>query len=398
MKWVRLALTVVVVLPLLGIAACCCSKKPKKAAFDPAEQYPEWAYDAPFYYRPATEYGDIGERVPPAGPGCPVHFYTRDRYIYLPRPKDIPVVSAAGRTPEARFTSADLAPRIAVYWTTSNGLDWRRAGYFGVSQTHYVFEPENDGTYGFRFVGPGLPAAQSSPPRPMVVYHVDTTPPEAVVYIERVKEQYRPNDRVAVHWSVTDVNLSDKPVVVWGCWGADSECEAQWSAVGKDLPAEGSLALVVPAGGGGKAFKVRVNARDRAGNVGVGASDTFLIAEEKPSPPQTLPVTQPTERSSALELETETQAGFVEPAVIESEPLPDVGPMLGEDMQRLQWRLPPLPPLPSLTAAPTLTGQHWSARSWQTLRPEDPLDCPSVWLLPMRRGSTAEHSVADGTQ
>lgn len=297
----RLAVVVLLVLCFLGGCSECgkpCGEQDKSAfrpAFDPTEQYPEWAYDAPFYYKPARDRGDVGEVVEALRPGGPPHFYVRDKTVFLPRP---PLASDSDQVPEKlplRTTEADLAPRVAVYWTDTGGEMWQRAGFFGLSQTHFAFPVENDGTYGFRFVGPTLPPAKCSPPRPEVVYHVDTVPPDVMIYIEPNQPSYVVNDSITVHWMVEDGSLADSPVSLSACWARPDSEDCEWMPIIYEQPSEGSMLFVVPPHGVGCCFKIRADARDRSGNLGVAFSKPLPVVEVHTTT-QPTPTSNPAER------------------------------------------------------------------------------------------------------
>jgi hypothetical protein len=398
MRSLRLILPVTVVIVLLAAGACCSKKTKHHAAYDPSEQFPEWAYDAPFYYRPASPLGDIAETVPPAGPGCPTEYFTRDRIIYLQRPPGPPVTTAPGHDPKTRFTPSELAPRYAVYWTDSSGQMWNRAGYFGLCQTHFAFQVENDGTYGFRFVGPSLPEAKYVPPAPSVVYHVDTTPPEVVVTIEPNQQQYRVDEQVKVSWTVTDLNLTAKPVIVSVCWGPSASGVSTWSTPERNLPPEGTLQFVIPPDAAGQGFKVRVEARDRAGNLGVGFSEALSVAAESETTGPAAPATtQATSRPAASDTESEpAQEGA--PTEETSEQSPDKTPQVsrsgGAGAERANWSLPSMPPPSTERIA---ASRHWTARPWQSLSTVTTAYSASVWSLPVPRLPIVDlHVAKDG--
>ena len=271
-----------------GVGCNCCKDKPRDDkqvhGYDPAVQYPAWAYDAPFYYKPPKDHGDVGETVAPSGPGEPTHYFIRSRTLYIPHPRNTATTQPAGDLPEMgpRTTPQDLAPRVGVYWTDSHGQEWVRAGHFGLGQTHFAFPAENDGVYGFRLTGPRLSSATCSPatcspPRPDVVYHVDTVPPEITVCIEPNLPAYRPNQSVQVHWVSQDENLAESPVSISACRRVGKDGQREWREAVRDQPGSGSTSFVVPADAEARSFKIRVDARDRAGNLGVTFTPVLLV-------------------------------------------------------------------------------------------------------------------------
>ncbi len=353
--------------------------------FDPANQYPEWAYDAPFYYRPAGERGKIGETVEPKVPGGPYHHYASERTIYLPRPNNI-------REPNlpARTTAKDFAPRIAVYWTQDGGHTWERHGYFGVGQSFYALLTENDGIYGFRLVGPGLPPAKCIPPRPQVVYHVDTTPPNVAVFVEPNQPLYGVGDEITVHWLAMDENLVDRPVSLASCWEEDVPGQEDCcDAICCEQPAEGSMTFVIPPRAVGYGIRIKGEAQDRAKNVGVGLSALLPVVAEVPST-QPTPATntgEPTSRPSTVAMQAMSIIGEAELASFE-----DAGSVPPERTppvdRKALWSKKSKPTatslLPPINAEPFPADAHWSAQPWQTLSPQPDRRTRQIWMLPSK--------------
>jgi len=399
---VRFALAGSLLAILLGGCSDCClckspeeqkqqrKKKTHQPAFDPAEQYPAWAYDAPFYYRPATELGDVGETIPPRIPGGATQYYVRTQTVQLPRPVKLTTTAPTMTELGPRTVVADLAPRIGVFWTDSGGQEWSRAGYFGISQTHFGFPTENDGAYGFRFVGPGIPAAKCTPPRPHVIYHVDTAAPDVVVYVEPNKPDYYVNESITVHWTASDTNLADAPTSISTCWEFDEDEDCEWVPVIYNQAAEGSMAFLVPPHAAGRRFKIRADARDRAGNLGAGLSVPLIVVETSPaSQPaptasEAVAASQPggTDLVSSLLLKDGELASHTEP---ESDSVTRTAPVQRNPEripQRTQSVLTLLPPMSAEAVPPH---RHWSSQPWQNLWEGTPDDFGAVWSLPFRQ-------------
>ncbi len=394
MGTVRTVLAGTVLLALLGGCDCCekKTKQKRQQAFDPAEQYPEWAYDAPYYYRPAMDRGDVGEAVLPEEPGGTAHYYVRSRTVYLPRPEEALKNAPSKPDADSRTVVEDFAPRIGVYWSDSWGEFWSRAGYFGLGQTHFAFPAENDGIYGFRFVGPGLRPAMSSPPQPHVVYHVDTVPPEVVVYIEPCCERYHVGETLMVHWQAEDATLGEKPVSLSACWQTHLEAGTEWTSLAQGQPAEGSMPYVVPAEAAGQTLRIQVVARDRAGNVGVGVTGMLIVAE-------TLATTQPAPTSRPVATtsrpgQTAMEAfSFLDQAELashtEDAPGPAANPLRVRRVRTIhakKSRRPgdaPTAPAPSLDEL--LSGEDAGESPWQGLLRRAAANSPCVWSLPVRR-------------
>ncbi len=409
-----------------------------KQAFDPDTQYPAWAYDAPFYYRPARDHGDVGEEIPPVRPGDPTHYYVRSHTLYLPRPEQEPDERSPMPELGPRSSQADLEPRIEVYQTETGGIEWYRVGCFGLGQTHFACQVDCDGVYGFRFVGPGLPPAKCTPPRPQKVYHVDTLKPETVVYVEPNQAVYPVGQTVTIHWSARDDALADNPVSIAACWESTDLSKARWHELLNDQRADGSTTFVVPPDAVDREILIRAAGRDRAGNLGVGFSVPMPVTDE---PPATPPAAEPTKDLDEPEATTQPglkpgliqvglagqddqDAAALRPMAIEGQIRPDmtttgepgtivpmgVMSLLGEaeltgyaqpalsairelraptifSFGDLENESPgpndrPMLILPPIQARPTESNPHWASRPWQRLAAPNPAPRLGIWGLP----------------
>ncbi|MFQ5424616.1 MAG: hypothetical protein ACE5F9_11630 [Phycisphaerae bacterium] len=261
----------------ITLAACAltvaCSRRPepfrvedrsprsdREARFDPPNSYPEWAYDAPKYARPAAE-------LPPeprVRKKDPLHYFTNKKTIMIRRP--------TGYTP-------DEIPRVALWWTDDNGFHWDKAGYFGRNQDYFPFTVEEDGDYGIRFVGPGQTAALHALPMPTRVYHLDTVPPEIELTIEPEQTWYYPGQAVAVSWRTEDYHLVAQPVRV-GVLTDYAAADGVSIELQHDLADAGAIAYTIPQEMLGYAIRFRADALDRAGNLGFAYSHALQIVEK----------------------------------------------------------------------------------------------------------------------
>ena len=258
------------------------------------EILPQWAFDAPFYFRPPPD------AVPkPRGqpqPDHPAHYYVNERAILIERP--------------ANNVPADRVPRIAVWWTNTDGCLWTRAGYFGLGQTHFAFIAGDDGDYGIRFVGPGIRESLFDETRPHRVYHLDTQPATVTVDVEPEVPVYDPDEVIWIRWTAQDINLDEKPVRLAVCWswenpgiiearrreapGAQTAGQGEatsllWHPFKPAFDREGVLAYTIPPYAAGEGLQLQVRAKDRAGNYGVGYSKPILVNGYTSWPPATQP-------------------------------------------------------------------------------------------------------------
>ena len=235
-------------------------KADRDAPFNPPESYPEWAYDSEKYVKPAEDL----KPEPRVRPDDPLHYFTNKKVVMVRQP--------SGYTPEE-------VPRIALWWTDDNGFHWNKGGYFGRQQEYFPFEAAEDGDYGVRFVGPGQPTAQHVPPQPERVYHVDTVFPEVAVHIEPEQSWYHVGDTVTIRWEASDQHLIEYPVRI-GLFSDFSSARQGLTELQRDLADQGSITYKIPPEALDHELRFRVDARDRAGNMGTATTYALQVVSE----------------------------------------------------------------------------------------------------------------------
>lgn len=283
--WVLRSLVDATVVSLLTLLVGCAAALHKREASmppDPGEILPEWAFDAPYYFRPPPDAVPRPVNQPDAD--HPARYYVNQRVFLIERPvNDVP---------------ADRVPRIAIWWTNTDGCVWTRAGFFGLGQTHFPFVAGDDGDYGIRFVGPGLRESLAQDTPPHRIYHLDTCPPSVTVDIEPDQPAYEPGQQVTISWRAEDVNLEQRPVQLAVCWSWENpdlleflrtgEAERQtgrpetsvgryWQPIEGVYWPSGCLDYTIPAFAAGEGLQLQVRAKDRAGNYGAGYSKIILV-------------------------------------------------------------------------------------------------------------------------
>lgn len=233
----------------------------RPAPFKPAKTYPEWAYDAPSYTRPVDE----PKSEPKSRVKDPEHFFTSKPVIMVHKPEGY---------------VAEEIPRVAIWYTHDNGYHWKKAGYFGRSATYFPLQVTKEGDYGIRFVGPGQEAAMETPPNPVCVHHVDMTPPKVKLSIDPEQAWYTLGQRITINWNATDPHLEAMParVSVIPDWASNP---AQPIEIAREQPEVGSIDYVVSSSLMGDGFRIRVDAIDRAGNIGLAYSQTLQIEPDR---------------------------------------------------------------------------------------------------------------------
>lgn len=263
-------------LPLLAVlfAGAACNKMPSPftvkdrsphadsdAPFDPPNTYPEWAYDSQSYVKPPQELTP----EPKVNVNDPLHYFTKGNVVMIRRPE--------GYTPEE-------IPRVAIWYTDNNGFHWNKAGYFGREQTFFPFEAPEDGDYGVRFVGPGQDPALHSLPYPERVYHVDTALPDVVVTVEPEKTWYHVGETVTISWKAEDAHLIEYPVRIGRLLDFTAD-GANALELQRDLADEGQITYTIPEDALDHEARFRVDALDRAGNLGVAISFALQVVPEE---------------------------------------------------------------------------------------------------------------------
>ncbi len=243
-----------------------CTLQDENPDWAPKQDLPGWTYDAPFYYRP-TEELKVSEIV---GDGIPV-YYSRLKGVFIRHPGGYQV---------------GASPRICVMSSVDEGENWCKEGYYGVEQSHFLMQAENDGRYWIRFVGPGQGVTKVPPGMPHRIYVVDTTPPNVMIDISpepwKDKEKtepyvYKPGEEVTIYWSVRDANLAADTIKLQTCF-ARFPNNLVWSEFPTAMPAQGERKITIPdeaVQDGGLRF--RVEATDKAGNVGFGITPILQI-------------------------------------------------------------------------------------------------------------------------
>jgi len=248
-----------------------CEPQDNYPDWDPAADYPSWAFDAPFYYRPAREPAVV-ETV---ATGVPVYYPAR-RQFFVKHP--------TGRQPGG-------VPRVAVWCSLDRGQRWRRAGCFGVGQTHFLFQAVDDGPHWIRFLGPSQPPAADDPGAPQRVYVVDTDPPDvdfALAAPDRPDGAAAPRrvlavgEEVRLRWRIRDENLDPARTRLASNFALRPE-RAVWTPFPVTPPADGEMVVPVPTEAldpGGGRMRFRLEARDKAGNMRLAFSEPLEVAGE----------------------------------------------------------------------------------------------------------------------
>jgi hypothetical protein len=324
-------LLIIMVLWLIG-AGCQQPLHKRQAEMppDPGETLPAWAFDAPYYFRPPPD--AVPAKASKPDRDLPDHYFVRKPVFLVERPDN--------------QVALDRVPRIAVWWTNTNGCEWTRAGYFGLGQTHFPFVAGDDGDYGVRFVGPGIKESLTEETIPHRIYHFDSQAPRIKVTVEPQHPIYEPNEVIWIHWCAEDQHLDPKCVRLAVCWSWENpdlleyreseiypmdspEEQAKgasrfWKPFKPEFNNQGVLAYTIPEYAAGEAFQIQVRAKDKAGNYGAGYSKVIFVegykggkeffkenCPDKDFCPGESPATQPAGEDENLAAGSQTQDSSV---------------------------------------------------------------------------------------
>jgi hypothetical protein len=151
--------------------------------------------------------------------------------------------------------------RVELWGTRDGGVTWQSYGFDSDSRSPMLARVPEEGTYGFTVVfhaANGQPApSPRRGQRPDVVIRADLTRPNAQVI--GVDQSY---NELTIRWQAFDTQLAETPIALYYADAATS----QWRLIAQNLDNTGSYRWPLPIGLPPE-VQIRVEARDRAGNV-----------------------------------------------------------------------------------------------------------------------------------
>ncbi|MBV9123186.1 MAG: hypothetical protein JO112_07505 [Planctomycetes bacterium] len=165
-------------------------------------------------------------------------------------------------------------------WYTQDGRSWTRYPSNLNPTGPFVLEVSEEGLYGFTLVAHSGVGLGGSPPQvgdqPQIWVEVDVTRP--VVRLTGV-EVGRGADagKMIITWEATDKNLTREPITL----SYASQAEGPWTPIGQRLENTGRYVWTMPADVPPKLL-IRVEAVDRAGNVGAAESEPKIVDLSQP--------------------------------------------------------------------------------------------------------------------
>lgn len=164
---------------------------------------------------------------------------------------------------------------VVELWITQDGRNWKKEGEDREAKPPFTVEVPGEGLYGFSLVvlsGVGLgdrPPQLGDPPQVWV--EVDLTKP--VVQVTGVDVgRGADTGKLTITWTARDKNLRQTPITLSYAEKPDA---VTWTPIAANLDNTGRYVWVMPPGVPYQ-FHVRVEAADRAGNVGAAEHSTIV--------------------------------------------------------------------------------------------------------------------------
>lgn len=166
---------------------------------------------------------------------------------------------------------------LVELWSTQDGRTWQKHSEDPTHKPPYVVDVNDQGLYGFTLVVRSGVGLSDKPPQagdpPQVWVEVDLTKP--VVKVTSVDVGKGPDlGKLTIAWTASDKNLSRQPITLSYAEGADGP----WMTIVANVDNTGKHVWRMP-GGIPYKFFVRVEASDRAGNVGSAQSAKEVIVD-----------------------------------------------------------------------------------------------------------------------
>lgn len=166
---------------------------------------------------------------------------------------------------------------VVEMWYTQDGRTWQKHSEDNSHKPPYVVDVTDAGLYGFTMLVRSGVGLSDKPPQagdpPQVWVEVDLTKP-VVKLISVDVGKGADTGKMTVSWTATDKNLSRQPITLSYAEAA----EGPWTTIVANIDNSGKHTWRMP---GGVPFKffVRVEASDRAGNVGSAQSSKEVIVD-----------------------------------------------------------------------------------------------------------------------
>ncbi|MBL8795726.1 MAG: hypothetical protein JNM56_17605 [Planctomycetia bacterium] len=169
-------------------------------------------------------------------------------------------------------------------WYTQDARTWNKHGEDTNAKPPYVVDVNDEGLYGFSLVarsGVGLSdRAPQMGDQPHIWVEVDLTRPVVRLLAADVGRGPETGN-LSIAWSASDKNLTRQPISL----SFSESGEGEWKPIAQNLDNTGRYVWRMPPSGVPFRFHIRVDAADKAGNVGSAQTTQHVIVDlAKPKP------------------------------------------------------------------------------------------------------------------
>jgi hypothetical protein len=209
----------------------------------------------------------------------------------------VPRQPPAGGTPQVRMVNSkrislnyridDQGPSgIAAIelWYTQDGRNWQKYGEDTSGKPPFVFDVHQEGLYGFTLIAKSGVGLSERPPQPgdqpQIWVEVDETKPVVTLLGAEVGRGPETGN-LTITWTATDKNMARQPITL----SYGEQADGPWTTIGANLDNNGRYVWRMPQSGIPYRFFIRVEAIDKAGNIGSAQTANHVIVDlHKPRP------------------------------------------------------------------------------------------------------------------
>jgi len=198
-----------------------------------------------------------------------------------------PVRMVNSKRVSLNYRIEDLGPSgvsALELWYTADGRNWQKYGEYAKPEPPLVFDVVQEGLYGFTLLARSGVGLSDRPPQagdqPQIWVEVDETRP-AVRLLGADVGRGSDVGRLTISWTATDKNLTAQPITLAYADSADGP----WTTIAANQPNTGRYVWNMPQTGTPYRFLVRVEAADKASNIGTAQTANPVIVDlHRPRP------------------------------------------------------------------------------------------------------------------
>lgn len=202
------------------------------------------------------------------------------RVFGLPAPGDPSVRLVNSKRISLNYELKEVGPSgvsNVELWYTKDGRNWQKYGDDTEHKPPFVFNVHDEGVYGFTLVVRSGVGLGGRPPQvgetPQVWVEVDLTKPIVRLLGADVSRDPE-NKTMTIQWSASDKNLGKQPITI----SFAEQADGPWTPIAGKVENTGKYVWQMPASVPYKLL-IRVEAIDRAGNIGVAETPTPVIVD-----------------------------------------------------------------------------------------------------------------------